>query len=337
MSQLMNHRIVIPRRGGPDVLEFIEEDAPHPAADEIRVRTLASGVSGHDTMLRRSWFPGFPSVPFTPGVDVVGVVDELGQEAPEFEHSQVVAALLPTEGGYSELVCVPVNQAVTVPPDVDPAEAVCVVANYLTAYTMLHRAAKVESGERVLIHGVAGGVGSALSELGQLAGLEVYGTASLRNHDLLRSRGVTPIDYRNDDFVDRIRELTGDGVDAAFDPIGGARQLWRSYRALRPGGRLVWFGVAATSRSGMGVIPASLLTRLFLSLIPDGKKAPMPPDVSKPNAWYRDTLGLLLDYLATGKINPLVAERIPLDKAARAHVLLDRGGYAGKVVLVASA
>lgn len=336
MSQLINHRIVISRRGGPEVLQLIEEDAPHPGADQIRVKTLASGVSGHDTMLRRAWFPGFPSVPFTPGVDIVGVVDELGREAIGFEPGEVVAALLPAEGGYSELVCVPASQAVSVPPGVDPAEAVCVVANYLTAYTMLHRAAEVESGERALIHGAAGGVGSALLELGLLAGLELYGTASLRNHDLLKSRGITPIDYRKADFVVQIRELTGDGVDVVFDPIGGARQLWRSYRALRPRGRLVWFGVAATSRAGMGVIPASLITRLFLSLIPDGKKAPMPPDVSKPNGWYRDTLVLLLDYLATGKINPLVAERIPLNQAERAHELLDRGGCAGKVVLVST-
>lgn len=336
MSQLMNHRIVIPRRGGPEVLQLIEEDAPRPEADQIRVKTLASGVSGHDTMLRKGWFPGFPSVPFTPGVDIVGVVDELGREATGFEPGEVVAALLPREGGYSELVCVPASQAVSVPRRVDPAEAVCVVANYLTAYTMLHRAAEVESGERVLIHGAAGGVGSALGELGLRAGLEVFGTASLHNHDLVTSRGITPIDYRNDDFVEQVRKLTDDGVDAVFDPIGGARQLWRSYRALRPRGRLVWFGVAATSRAGMGVIPASLITRLFLSVIPDGKKAPMPPDVSKPNRWYRTTLRLLLDYLAEGEIDPLVAERIPLTQAERAHELLDRGGYAGKVVLVST-
>lgn len=336
MSQLMNRRIVIPRRGGPDVLELIEEEAPHPEPDEIRVKTLASGVSGHDTMLRRAWFPGFPKVPFTPGVDIVGVVDDVGRGALGFEPGQVVAALLPKEGGYSELVCVPASQAVSVPEGVDPAEAVCVVANYLTAYAMLHRGAEVQSGETALIHGAAGGVGSALLELSLLAGLEVYGTASAHNQDLLRSRGATPIDYRNEDFVQRIHQMTGDGVDAVFDPIGGARQLWRSYRALRAGGRLIWFGVAATSRSGLGVIPASLIARLFISMIPDGKKAPMPPDASKPNQWYRETLGLLLDYLSTGKIDPVVAERIPLSQAGRAHELLDLGRRAGKVVLVAA-
>jgi NADPH:quinone reductase-like Zn-dependent oxidoreductase len=165
----------------------------------------------------------------------------------------------------------------------------------------------------------------------------MYATASKHNHELVSALGATPIDYRTEDFVERIRSLTGDGVDAVFDPIGGARQLWRSYRALRQGGRLAWFGVAATSKAGMKVIPLSLLTVGLLKLIPDGKRAPLSADLEKDNAWYRETLTALLDSLAAGKIKPVVAERIPLVEAARAHQLLERGGHAGKVVLVASA
>jgi NADPH2:quinone reductase len=220
---------------------------------------------------------------------------------------------------------------------VDPAEAVCVVVNYLTAHMAMHRTANIRSGERILVHGAAGGVGTALLELGKLAGLEMYGTASKYNHELVSALGATPIDYRTEDFVERIRGLTGDGVDAVFDPIGGARQLWRSYRVLRKGGRLVWFGVAATKKEGLRVIPLTLLMRTLLALIPDGKQAPLAPDLGKDNAWYRETLTELLDSLAAGKIKPVVAERIPLAEAARAHELLERGGYAGKVVLVASA
>jgi NADPH:quinone reductase-like Zn-dependent oxidoreductase len=246
---------------------------------------------------------------------------------------KTVAALLPSEGGYAECVLLPAERAIPVPVGVDPSEAVCVVANYLTAYAMLHRGGAVKSGERVLIHGAAGGVGTALLELGRLAGLEMYGTASKRNHERVADLGATPIDYHTEDFVERIRTLTGDGVDVVFDPIGGARQLWRSYRALAPGGRLVWFGVAATARSGPGVIPASLGMRLFVSLIPDGKRAPMPPDTAEPIEWYRETLKLLLEYLAAGKISPIVAGRIPLLEAARAHRLLEEGGHVGKMVL----
>ncbi len=129
----------------------------------------------------------------------------------------------------------------------------------------------------------------------------------------------------------------GDGVDVVFDPVGGARQLWRSYRVLRTGGRLVWFGVAATKKGGLLVIPFTLLMVFLLKLIPDGKQAPLAPDLGEDNAWYRETLTELLDSLAAGEIKPVVAERIPLVEAARAHELLERGGHAGKVVLVTGA
>jgi NADPH:quinone reductase-like Zn-dependent oxidoreductase len=199
----------------------------------------------------------------------------------------------------------------------------------------MHRTAHVRRGERILVHGAAGGVGTALLQLGRLAGLEMYGTASSHNHELVSALGATPIDYHTEDFVERIRGLTGDGVDAVFDPIGGARQLWRSYRVLRQDGRLVWFGVAATKKEGLRVIPLTLLMRTMLALIPDGKKVPLILDVGKDNAWYRETLTELLNLLAAGEIRPVVAACIPLAEAARAHELLERGRYAGKVVLVA--
>lgn len=334
MQQTKYRRIVIRDHGGPDVMQVVEEDMPLPAVGEVRVQVLSAGVSAMDLMVRRSRFPGFPKVPFTPGVDIVGVVDEVGEGVSSVEPGEQVAALLGYQGGYTETLCLPADRAVPLPAGVDPAEAVCVVANYLTADGLLHRAAAVKSGERILVQGAAGGVGTALLELGKLAGLEMYGTASKHNHVLVTSMGATPIDYHTEDFVARIRDITGDGVDAVFDPIGGGRQLWRSYRALRKGGRLVWFGVAATSKSGVRIIPASLAMRLLLSLIPDGRKAPMPPDADKPNDWYRQRLAKLLGQLAEDEIHPLVADRIPLLEAARAHEVLERGGYAGKVVLV---
>ena len=136
----------------------------------------------------------------------------------------------------------------------------------------------------------------------------------------------------------RIHGLTGGGVDAVFDPIGGAGQLWRSNRALRKGGRLVWFGVAATKKKGLLIIPLTLLMQVLLAGIPHGRRAPLMPDLGtftqEHNDWYRETLTELLDSLAAGRIKPVVAERIPLIEAPRAHELLERGGYAGKVVLV---
>lgn len=335
MTGLSHRRIVVPKHGGPEVLTVLEEDVPTPRAGEVRVRVSAAGISALDLMVRRSAFPGFPKVPFTPGVDVVGVVDDVGDGTSDLEPGQAVAVLLGYQGGYAETVCVPAREAVPVPGGLDAAEAVCVVANYLTAFGMLYRAAAVKGGDKILIHGAAGGVGTALLELGRLAGLEMYGTASAHNHALVTSLGGTPIDYRTEDFVEVVRRRTGGGVDAVFDPIGGARQLWRSYRALRPGGTLVWFGVAATATRGRRVIPESLLARLALSLLPDGRRAPIPPDSSKPIEWYRATMGTLLGHLADGSIRPVVAARIPLVEARRAHELLERGGLAGKVVLMA--
>jgi len=339
-NSMKHHRVVVSRHGGPNVLQLVEEDIPEPQAGEVRVKVLAAGVSAYDLMFRRSGtLPGTPRVPFTLGEDVVGVVDKLAEGVSSIEPGQMVAGAtwaIGVGGGYAEFICLPASELVPVPSDVDPTEAVCLVVNYLTAYMAMHRTANVRSGERILVHGAAGGVGTALLELGKLAGLEMYGTASKYNHELVSALGATPIDYRTEDFVERIRTLTGDGVDVVFDPIGGARQLWRSNRALRKGGRLVWFGVAATKKEGLRVIPLTLLMLGLLKLIPDGKQALTTPDLDKDNAWYRETLTELLDLLAAGKIKPVVAERIPLAEAPRAHELLEHGGYAGKVVIVTS-
>jgi NADPH:quinone reductase-like Zn-dependent oxidoreductase len=335
-----HRRIVVTQHGGPEVLQVVEEDLPEPRAGEARVKVLAAGISAYDLMLRRSGsLPGTPPVPYTPGEDIVGVVDKLGEGTSGLKEGQTVAGY-PRGGGYAEFVCLPAVELVPVPAGVDPAVAVCLVVNYLTAHMLLHPTANVRSGERILVHGAAGGVGSALLELGKVAGLEMYGTASRYNHELVSVLGATPIDYRTEDFIDQIHTLTGDGVDAVFDPVGGARQIWRSYRTLRRGGRLVSFGMAATSKAGARVIPLSLLTVGLLKLVPDGKQVRMSPNLAEfapahPD-WYRETLAELFDQAVAGKIRPVVAERIPLVEAARAHERLERGGYAGKVVLVAA-
>ena len=336
---MKHHRIVVAQRGGPDVLLVVVEDVPEPGVGEVRVKVQASGVSGYDVMLRSRRFPGFTPVPFTPGVDIVGTVDEVGEGVSNLEPGGRVAALLSLGGGgYAEYLCLPAGDLVPVPPDVDSADAVCVVANYLTAHLALHQTAEVQRGERILVNGAAGGVGTALLDLGRLAGLEMYGTASQYNHELVAAFGAVPIDYRHEDFMERVKEATGDGVDAAFDPIGGARQIWRTSRALRKGGRLVWFGVAATTKAGVKVIPLSVTTVGLLKVLPDGKRVLLMPDTGTTAdgdaSWYRETLTELLDRLAAGELHPVVAAKIPLDEAARAHELLERGGSAGKVVLI---
>src|SRR5512147_2397423 len=201
----MRHtRIIVTHYGGPDALRVIEEECPEPKDGEVRVRVLAAGVALPDIMAREGIHPETPPVPFTPGWDLVGVVDRLGNGVSGLEPNQIVAAL-PISGAYAEFVCLPQRELVPVPSGLDAAEAVSLILNYVTAYQMLHRSAKVRSGQRVLIHGAAGGVGSALLQLGRLAGLEMYGTCSSRGASAVTDLGGIPIDYQHQDFVAEIR------------------------------------------------------------------------------------------------------------------------------------
>src|SRR5262245_40432504 len=197
-------RIIVTHYGGPDALRAVEEECPEPKGGEVRVRVLAAGVALPDLMMREGVHPETPRVPFTPGWDLVGAVDRLGEGVSGIEPGQIVAAL-PISGAYAEFVCLPPRELVPVPSGVDAGEAVCLVLNYVTAYQMMHRSAEVKAGQRALIHGAAGGVGSALLQLGRLAGLEMYGTCSSRGAAAVSDLGAIPIDYRDQDFVGEIR------------------------------------------------------------------------------------------------------------------------------------
>ncbi|HYV51721.1 MAG TPA: alcohol dehydrogenase catalytic domain-containing protein [Candidatus Eisenbacteria bacterium] len=174
--------IAIRRFGGPKNLLLAEDELLEPRANEVRVKVLAAGVSFADILMREGVHPeswNLGRTPFTPGWDVVGVVDKLGDRVSTWQTGQMVAAL-PIVGGYSEYILLPSNELVPVPPGLDHAEAVSLVLNYTTAFQMLHRCAHIRSGESILINGgAAGGVGTALLQLGKLANLKkMYGTAS---------------------------------------------------------------------------------------------------------------------------------------------------------------
>jgi NADPH2:quinone reductase len=175
-------RIIVTRYGGPDALQVVEEECPEPRQGEVRVRVLAAGVSLPDLMMREGIHPETPPLPFTPGWDLVGVVDRLGAGVSGLEPGQIVAAL-PISGAYAEFVCLPQRELVPVPAGLDPAEAVSLVLNYITAYQMLHRSAKARPGQRVLIHGAAGG-----GRLGALAARAHRRTEAVR--DLFIARGI---------------------------------------------------------------------------------------------------------------------------------------------------
>jgi NADPH:quinone reductase-like Zn-dependent oxidoreductase len=343
----MRHmRVVVTHYGGPDVITTIEEDIPIPKAAEVRVKVLAAGVSLPDVLAREGVHPETPRVPYTPGWDLVGTVDQLGEGVTGFELRQTVAAM-PIHGCYAQYVCVPQRKLVPVPAGLDAAEAVAVVLNYITAYQMLHRSVKARPGQRMLIHGASGGVGSAMLQLAKLAGVEMYGTCSAQAAAVVRELGGIPIDYKNMDFVKEIHRLTGDGVDAVFDGIGGDN-LWRSRDAMREGGRVVIYGFQSKMRGGRmataseGRHPiresAELGRFIVRNWFKPGRKSMVPYSIQwwmrfKP-AWFRDDLLTLLDLLKEGKIKPLIAQRLPLQGARRAHEMLGEGGVLGKIVLL---
>jgi NADPH2:quinone reductase len=275
------------------------------------------------------------------------VVDRLGNGISGIEPGQKVAAL-PIHGAYAEFVCLPQRELVPVPSGLDDAEAVSLVLNYITAYQMLHRSAKVRSGQRVLIHGAAGGVGTALLQLGRLAGLEMYGTCSSRSALAVSDLGGIPIDYQHQDFVEETHRLASEGVDVVFDPIGGAH-LWHSRKALRPGGRVVGYGLRSSLR-GDGLASGrpgrrqrfrgTAIFGLYIAggwLLP-GRKRVTPYSIQtlkrlKPELFRQDLIALF-DLLQRKQIKPLVAQRFPLAEARDAHELLGKGGVTGKIVLV---
>ena len=349
-------RVVVDHYGGPEVLKVVEDDVPRPGPGEVRVRVLAAGVSFTDAQLRAgTYLPGAPKPPFTPGYELVGVVEELGPDCSRLRVGDRIGALT-VWGADAERVCVPESGAVNVPEDLDPGEILSLLFPYMTAYQVLHRTARARSGETVLVHGAAGRVGIAALELGAVAGLRLYGTASARDRAKVEALGAVFIDYRNEDFLARVRELTGgEGVGVVSDSLGGPISL-RSFRALRPGGRLVVFGRYDTLKDGHKDWPAVIKwyaaiagVWLWDKLSPRRKVfayhvqkyretatrragavggEPMDPE------WFREDFGTLIELLREGKIHPVVAERLPLTEARRAHEMLESSASKGKLVLV---
>ena len=347
-------RVVVDHFGGPEVLRMVEEADPRPGPGEVRVKVLAAGVSFTDAQLRAGTYIGVPKPPFTPGYELVGVVEELGPDCSTLGVGDRIGALT-VWGADADRACVPEATAVRVPEDLDPAEVLSLLFPYMTAYQVLHRVARVKRGETVLVHGAAGRVGTAVLELGAVADLRLIGTASAGDGAAVERLGAAAVDYRNEDFLARVRELTPDGVDVVVDGLGGPLSL-RSFRALRPGGRLVVFGRYATLSHGRKNWPAVIEWYAAVAAVwLRGKLSPRRQVLAyriqkfrdaaqqRPGAvggeprypdWFREDFAVLLELLRRGEIHPAVAERLPLSEARRAHELLERSAATGKLVLV---
>jgi NADPH:quinone reductase-like Zn-dependent oxidoreductase len=329
---MRNTRVVLTALGGPEVFQVIEDDVRDPLAHEVRIRILAAGVAFADVLMRRGLYSGVPPLPYSPGYDIVGIVDTCGGEVTQWRPGDVVAAITMT-GGYSRYIVLPESELVRVPAGLDPAEAVSLVLNYTTAYQLIHRIAKLRQGESVLIHGAAGGVGTAALQLGKLVGLKMFGTASKPKHSLVTALGGIPIDYHGEDFVQRAT-----GVNAVFDPVGG-RNWPRSYHALSKHGKFIGYGMSAAVEGGRKhmVLAAASFAWLGVVRFFPGKSAlwyNIMTEKKKHPDWFREDLSQLMTMLQEKSISPVVAERLPLRDVAHAHELLEKASVSGKIVLM---
>src|SRR5580704_19049092 len=178
---MRNTRVVLTALGGPEVLKVIDDEIRDPAANEVRIKILTCGVAFADVLMRRGLYSPVPALPYSPGYDIVGTVESCGPVVTQWKPGDLVIALSMT-GGYSRYIVLPESELVQMPAGLDPAEAVSLVLNYTTAYQLIHRIAKLRQGESVLIHGAAGGVGTAALQLGSLVGLKMFGTADAWGH-----------------------------------------------------------------------------------------------------------------------------------------------------------
>lgn len=329
-------KVVVSEFGGSDVLKLVEEQfLPEPESGEVRIRVLAASASFTDVMIREGKYPDVSEKPpFSPGYDMVGVIDSVGEGVTGLQVGQVVADLT-VIGAYSEYICLPARRLTLVPEGLDPVEAVSLILSYVTAYQMLYRIAKVKEGQCILIHGAGGAVGTALIQLGKTSGLEMFGTASKVKHGLVSELGATPIDYRSENWIERILNQKHNGVDAVFDPIGG-ENFKKSFRVLSKGGTLVGYGFYNAVMGKGGNIVLDFMRLKLWNFTPNGKSTAFYSIQSlrkKRPDWFSEDLAVLFDLMSQGKIKPVIAKRLPLSKAKLAHELIEKAEVQGKIVL----
>jgi NADPH2:quinone reductase len=332
----MSYRYIsIKEFGGPEVLGLVtEERLPEPNYGEVRVKVQATSINFTDTLIRRGIYPDVKDKPpITPGYDMVGIVDKLGDGVTDFTEGQNVAELT-VIGAYSEYIILPAKQLVPVPDNVTAVEAVSMILSYVTAYQMLTRSARVKEGSKILIHGAGGAVGSALLQIGSILKLKMYGTASADQHGYLKKLDCHPIDYKSEDFVQLVKYLEPNGLDAVFDPFGGSH-FKRSIKTLNKKGKLVAFG-AHNAKTAMDLIKSFLQVQIwnFAPWMPSTNFYSIGSWHKKHHDWFENDLKKLFVLLSENKLKPLVSKTIKLEEAREAHELIERGGLKGKLIIL---
>lgn len=335
-------RVILPGLVEASGLVVTTTPVPTPAAAQYLVEVEATGISYAEQAMRRGRYFGQPAFPFTPGYDLVGRVVEAGAGADPALVGRRVASMTKT-GAWAGSVVVEARDTVVVPDGVSAEDAETVVVNGVTAWQMLHRAARVRPGQTILVFGANGGVGGILIQLAQHHGVRVIGAASPRHHEALRAAGVIPVDYHDPDLDAVVRRIAPGGVDAVFDNIGGATTT-TSWELLARGGTLVSYAII-DAVSGTGGLLRPFLGAFGLALLrtalPNGRRATFydlwAGHRTRPARFRRrleEDLGHVFEMLRTGTITANIAARFPLSEAAAALELAESRTLNGKVILV---
>ena len=337
--------LVITEAGPPEVLKVQERPEPSPGFGEVRIAVKAAGINFADLMARMGLYPDAPKLPAVVGYEFAGEVESLGDGAEGVSVGDRVLGGC-RFGGYAERVVVDADQLIPLPEDWSFEEGAALPVNYATAYAGLVRYGALREGERALIHAAAGGVGISATHIAKRIGAEIFGTASASKHDAIRSQGVDhPIDYRNEDFAEAAMRITGGvGLDLIIDAVGPA-SFRKGYRILRPGGRIVMYGLSEVQTGDKRDIPAVLrsLARMPLATMPWWKSLQMLNEnkgvfgLNMLSWWDDEGLDRVLEPLAAGlaggDYEPVVAESFPFERAAEAHRFIAERRNVGKVVL----
>jgi NADPH:quinone reductase-like Zn-dependent oxidoreductase len=335
--------------GGPEVLQVQDRPDPSVGPGEVRIAVKAAGINFADTMARVGLYPDAPKPPCVMGYEVAGTVEAVGEGVTDHAVGDRVVAGT-RFGGQAELVSVPAEQALPLPERLSFEQGAAFPVNYGTAYAALILMGGLRGGDRVLIHAAAGGVGIAATQIARNVGAEIYGTASPSKHDAIEAQGVShPIDYRGHDFEAEVLRLTsGEGVDLVIDALGPT-SFRKDYRLLRPGGRLVMYGLSEATKAGARDIPAALksLAKMPLATIPWWKSLALMNEnkgifgLNMLKWWEREgsldrvTEPLMAD-LETGRLEPVIAEAFSFERAGEAHTFIAERRNVGKVVLFPS-
>jgi NADPH:quinone reductase-like Zn-dependent oxidoreductase len=341
--------VVLTGTGGPEVLQVREQPDPAVGPGDVRIAVKAAGINFADTMARVGIYPDSPKPPCVLGYEVAGEVESVGAEVSAYEVGDRVVAGT-RFGGQAELVSVPEGQVLSLPEKLSFEQGAAFPVNYGTAYAALVIMGGLKPGERVLIHAAAGGVGISATQIARNIGAEIFGTASPAKHDAIRAQGVQhAIDYRGQDFEQETMRLTdGKGVDLVIDALGPT-SFRKDYRLLRPGGRMVMYGLSEATNERGRDIPATLksLVRMPFATMPWWKSLPLMNEnkgvfgLNMLHWWDREgsldrlTEPLMAD-LAAGRLDPVVAESFPFERAGDAHKFIAERRNVGKVVLFPS-